>query len=100
MGKQITVTRIFNAPVGLVWKTWTDPELVKRWKSDTFYLSVSKLDFRVGGESIVCMKGPEVFDGGKPLQHLVVVQRMIPMKKIDFIQNLADEAGIRWILLC
>lgn len=26
-----TMTRLFDAPRDLVWRTWTDPELVQRW---------------------------------------------------------------------
>ena len=53
MEKYITVTRLFNAPVELVWKTWTDPELVKRWWGpDMFTCPSAKIDFRVGGKSI------------------------------------------------
>ena len=29
--RDLIVTRIFNAPVKLVWKAWTDPEHVMRW---------------------------------------------------------------------
>lgn len=94
MEKYITVTRIFNAPVELVWKTWTDPELVKRWWGpDMFTCPSAKIDFRLGGKSIVCMKGPEAFDGGKNHYSVWLYKEIIPMQKIEFIQNLADEAG-------
>jgi uncharacterized protein YndB with AHSA1/START domain len=94
MEKQITVTRIFNAPVELVWKTWTDPELVKRWWGpDMFTCPMAKIDFRVGGTSIVSMKGPEAFDGGKEHFSIWLYKEIIPMKKIEFVQNLADAAG-------
>jgi uncharacterized protein YndB with AHSA1/START domain len=94
MEKQITVTRVFNAPVELVWKTWTDPELVKRWWGpDMFTCPTAKIDFRVGGKSVVSMKGPEAFDGGKEHFSIWLYKEIIPMKKIEFIQNLADAAG-------
>ena len=31
MKKEIITTRIFNAPIESVWKSWTEPELVMRW---------------------------------------------------------------------
>ncbi|MDB5088666.1 MAG: Activator of Hsp90 ATPase 1-like protein, partial [Mucilaginibacter sp.] len=31
MNPKLEVTRVFNAPVELVWKTWTEPALVMRW---------------------------------------------------------------------
>ncbi|MEX0723827.1 MAG: hypothetical protein WD357_10300 [Gracilimonas sp.] len=27
----LTVTRAFDAPLSLVWRTWTEPELLDRW---------------------------------------------------------------------
>lgn len=39
MAKQIEVTRTFNAPVEMVWKVWTDPELVKRWWGPKHFIS-------------------------------------------------------------
>ena len=31
MEKKVFVSREFNAPVEMVWKVWTEPELVMRW---------------------------------------------------------------------
>ena len=31
MKKEIIITRVFNAPTELVWKAFTDAELVMRW---------------------------------------------------------------------
>ena len=94
MEKYITVTRLFNAPVELVWKIWTDPELVKRWWGpDMFICPSAKIDFRVGGTSIVCMRSPKVFDGGKDMYSIWSYKEISPLQRIEFIQNLADEAG-------
>ena len=29
--KELTLTRVFNAPKEIVWKAWTDPKLVEKW---------------------------------------------------------------------
>jgi len=29
--KELTITRVYDAPRDLVWKAWTDPELVAQW---------------------------------------------------------------------
>jgi uncharacterized protein YndB with AHSA1/START domain len=64
MQKTIIVTRIYNAPVDLVWKTWTDPELVKRWWGpDRFICPIAKIDFREGGVSMISMRAPMEFGG-------------------------------------
>ena len=93
MAKQIEVTRTFNAPVEMVWKVWTDPELIKRWWGPKHYISpVAKIDFRVGGKSLVSMKAP-VEMGGQEFYSIWEYIKIVPQKTIEFIQNLADEDG-------
>lgn len=93
MAKQIEVTRIFNAPVEMVWKVWTDPELVKRWWGPKHYVSpVAKIDFREGGKSLVSMKAPNEM-GGQEFYSIWEYMKITPLQTIEFIQNLADEDG-------
>ncbi|MEP2532991.1 SRPBCC domain-containing protein [Shimia sp.] len=42
--------RTFNAPPALVWRTWTEPELVQRWYGPGVTSIVHKMDVREGGE--------------------------------------------------
>jgi uncharacterized protein YndB with AHSA1/START domain len=42
---QILITREFDAPKGLVYRAWTEPELVKRWWGGGGYEATSR---RVG----------------------------------------------------
>jgi uncharacterized protein YndB with AHSA1/START domain len=61
MANNIVVTRIFDAPVEMVWKLWTDPELVKRWWGpDRFTCPRADINFKVGAFSLVCMSSPEL----------------------------------------
>lgn len=47
---QILITREFAAPKHLVYKTWTTPELIKRWWSGGMgEVTVAEVDLRVGG---------------------------------------------------
>lgn len=93
MAKQIEVTRIFDAPVEMVWQVWTDPELVKRWWGPKHFISpVAKIDFREGGKSIVSMKAPKEM-GGMEFFSIWVYVKIIHLKEIEFIQSLADEDG-------
>ena len=41
--------RTFNAPPALVWRTWTDPELVPRWYGPGVTSIVHKMDVEPGG---------------------------------------------------
>jgi uncharacterized protein YndB with AHSA1/START domain len=93
-GKQdLVITRIFNAPVERVWRAWTDPELVKRWWGpDRFTCPFARIDLRVGGTSLVCMRAPKEF-GGKDMYSTWEYTAIEPMRRIDYIHNLADKDG-------
>jgi len=91
--RDLVVTRVFAAPVDLVWKAWTDPEYVMRWWGPDHFTSPSaKMDFREGGTSLVCMRAPEDF-GGQDMYSTWVYQKIVQLERIEFIQNLADKDG-------
>ena len=47
---QILITREFDAPARLVYRAWTEPELVRRWWSgDRGTVASVDIDLRVGG---------------------------------------------------
>jgi len=50
-GKQeIVITRVFDAPRDLVFKAYTDPDLVSQWWGPRMYtIEVEKMDVRPGG---------------------------------------------------
>jgi uncharacterized protein YndB with AHSA1/START domain len=49
--REIKITRQFDAPAGLVFDIWTQPEHVRNWWGwDTDRMSVCEIDLRVGGE--------------------------------------------------
>ena len=48
--ERILITREFDAPRHLVWKAWTEPELIGRWWSgNRGETTVAEIDLRVGG---------------------------------------------------
>jgi len=58
--ERMVITRIFDAPRELVWKAWTDPKYVMQWWGPKgFTAPVCKIDFRVGGKFLCCMKSPD-----------------------------------------
>lgn len=91
--RDLVVTRIFDAPVELVWKAWTDPEHVMKWWGPDYFTSPSaKIDLRIGGTSLVCMRAPQDF-GGMDMYSTWVYKEIVPLKRLEFIQNLSDENG-------
>lgn len=91
--RDLIITRTFDAPVELVWKAWTDPEYVMKWWGPDYFTSPSaKMDVRVGSTSLVCMRAPKDF-GGMDMYSTWVYKEIVPLKRIEFIQNLSDENG-------
>ena len=77
--ERMTVTKVFDAPRELVWKAWTDPKYVMQWWGPKgFTTPVCKMDFRVGGKFLYCMKTPdgqEFWNGGE--YHEIVLHEKI-----------------------
>lgn len=48
--------RTFAAPCELVWKTWTEPELLPRWYGPGVETTIHGLDLQPGGRCLVEMK--------------------------------------------
>jgi uncharacterized protein YndB with AHSA1/START domain len=48
----VFITRLFNAGIGILWKTWTEPELILKWfGSDPEGTGISaRMDVQPGGE--------------------------------------------------
>ncbi len=58
--KRIHIEREFNAPVGVVWKAWTDPAVLEKWWEPKPWVAKTRsMDFRVGGAWLYAMVGPE-----------------------------------------
>jgi uncharacterized protein YndB with AHSA1/START domain len=57
---ELIITRIFDAPRDRVWKAWTKPEsLMRWWGPKNFTAPVCRIDLRVGGAYLNCMRSPE-----------------------------------------
>lgn len=95
---ELLITRIFDAPIELVWKMWTDPEHLKKWWGPRgFTTPFCKIDFRVGGKFLNCMKatqeteGPDVWKKG--IWSTGVYKEIVPLEKIVCTDSFADEKG-------
>lgn len=94
--RDLVITRVFDAPVELVWKAWTEPEYVMRWWGPKAFTSPScKIDFREGGKFVFHMKAPKDFQGGQDFYTAGVYKKIVPLKLIEFSQCLADKDGNR-----
>jgi uncharacterized protein YndB with AHSA1/START domain len=58
--KSILVSREFNAPVALVWRAFTESEILGKWWGPAPWRAETKFqDFSVGGYWLYAMVGPE-----------------------------------------
>ncbi len=77
--ERMVVTRVFDAPRELVWKAWTKPEYAMQWWGPKGFTSPTcKIDFRVGGKFLFCMRAPdgqELWTGGE--YHEIVLHEKI-----------------------
>ena len=57
---EVTLARTFDAPRALVWKAWTDPQMMARWWGPKGFTNpVCELDVRVGGKVLIHMQAPD-----------------------------------------
>lgn len=60
LGQELVISRTFAAPRELVWKAWSEPELLKRWWGPKdFTAPFARMDLRVGGGYLFCMRSPD-----------------------------------------
>ncbi len=82
----IRVVRRFEAPVELVWRAHTEPELVKQWMTgpEGHTLPVCEIDFRVGGKGRYVWKNPQ-FEMGMTAEFMEIVehQRIVYTEQYD-----------------
>jgi len=88
--QRMTITRVFDAPPEVVWKAWTDPKYVAQWWGPKgFTAPVCKMDFRVGGKSLYCMRSPD----GQEFWSAVEYVEIVPYEKIVSLMYFADAQG-------
>ena len=88
--RELVITRVFDAPRELVWKAWTDPEHLKRWWGPKDFTSPAcKIDLRVGGKYLFCMRSPE----GKDFWSAGVYREIVEPERIVWTDSFADEKG-------
>ncbi len=91
---ELIITRIFDAPRELVWRAWTDPEMVKKWWGPKDFTAPSiKIDFKVGGKYLYCMRGPAGSDFDKDFWSAGTFKEIVPMEKIVVTDHFSDENG-------
>ena len=87
---EIVINRVFDLPISKVWQAWTEAEQFKKWWGPKdFTCSSSKMEAKVGGKYLNCMRGPD----GKEYWSTGEVKELIPERKLVVTDSFSDEKG-------
>jgi uncharacterized protein YndB with AHSA1/START domain len=84
------LTRVFDAPVDLVWRAWTEQEHLAKWSAPRGYtITRGEGDLRAGGKWRCCMRDP---DGA---EHWLggVYREIVPPRLLVMTHAWDDEGG-------
>ena len=88
--KPFVISRDFDAPRELVWKSWTEPERLKHWWGPKgFVVHTCKVDLRPGGRFHYGMSAPD----GSDMWGRFVYREIDPPRRLVFIDGFANEDG-------
>ena len=85
-----SVSRDIDAARELVWRMWTEADMMKRWWGPKgFSTTFCKIDFHVGGKFLMCERGPD----GKDMWTTGKYREIVPLLRIVCSVSFADEKG-------
>lgn len=82
---EYVLDREFDAPLELVWRTWTEPELIAQWYGPGIETIIHEFDLRPGGVWRNEMKWGEKGDLSQ-----MSFQEVVPLKKIVWHHSSTD----------
>lgn len=86
----LVIERTLNAPRERVWQMWTDPEHLMQWWGPEYFISPSaRIDLRVGGKYLFCMRTPE----GQDLYSTGVYKEIVPVERLVYTDSFSDAQG-------
>ncbi|HQY20489.1 MAG TPA: SRPBCC domain-containing protein [Ignavibacteria bacterium] len=89
--KKIFVKREFNSSPEIVWKAWTESELLDKWWAPKPWTAKTKsMDFTEGGTWMYCMCGPD----DEKVWCKVVYKKIDEIKSFEGTDAFCDENGI------
>lgn len=91
--RELIVTRVFNAPIRLVFDAWTKPELFKLWwapRSIGVPILSCEMDVRTGGKYRLSIGHP---GSDRPMEFFGKYIEVIPNRRIVWTNDEGDEGG-------
>ncbi len=86
----IEITRVFDAPLALVWEVWTNPVHVKEWFGPHgFTTPLYETDLRTGGVMRYHMRAPDgsVFPSEGRFEEVVPHERIVVVGTVEIAGN-------------
>jgi len=107
--REITISKVLNAPIELVWEVWTNPEHIKNWWGPNgFTNTIHQMDVKPGGNWDFIMHGPD----GTDYKNKSVFKEIIKNKKIVYdhisgprfratieFEKKADKTFLKWHMI-
>lgn len=88
--RRICITRLFDAPRELVFRAWTDPEMLLRWYAPKgCTLRFSYIDMRQGGSFLSCISNPDHGD----CWCKAGVRELVENERLIYTMTVADAEG-------
>jgi len=88
--RELTFTRIFDAPRQLVFKAFSDPEQLRQWWGPQGWsMPVCMIDFRPGGDWSYCIRNPS----GEKHWVRARYHKIVPTQEIAFSDVMVDSQG-------
>jgi uncharacterized protein YndB with AHSA1/START domain len=88
--KVLQLVREFDAPVGLVWKCWTEPDRLASWFAPKPYTCPKcEIDFQPGGSILLVMRSPE------GIEHMMssIIVDIEPQSSFGWVNSVLDGNG-------
>ena len=92
--REVTLTRIYDAPRSLVFKMWTDPvHMAQWWGPKLFTNPVCELDVRPGGKIWIVMRGPKGTDFDQDFPMSGTFHEVVEPERLVFTAIAEDKDG-------
>jgi uncharacterized protein YndB with AHSA1/START domain len=89
--RELSITRLLNAPQELVWEVWTKPEHIKHWWGPTgFSTTTHEMNIKPGGVWRFMMHGPDGKDYPNKIVFIEVVKPELLVYKHSGEEDTAD----------
>ncbi|MFI5149280.1 MAG: SRPBCC domain-containing protein [Bacteroidia bacterium] len=86
---EFVITRLLDAPQGLVYKCWTEAERLEKWWGPAgFQIRVHKLELKSGGMFLYSMRAVVGDMWGR-----FIFRELVPSEKIVFVNSFSDPDG-------